>query len=256
MDALEQLSQYRHVEPVDDGVVAAAVETISAALAADHRRATARTWLASRRRRHGRRTAIACGGALVALAGGGGIAAAAGLFDSATPLPQAQLFQSSTDPAKVPGATLRLSVPGPEGFTLQVVTDHATAVDQSDTCVALGIIGPDGRPAATHGYATCSGLVAPPGSTVPPQQPATTPSGGVETWKAPSGVNYDLIFGQSAPGIAQVRLVSRDGVVEASEPANAHGYVVYIPSARFTSYSRLIFTDTFGKVVFSEDLNS
>lgn len=257
MDALEQLSQYRHVDLVDDRVVDAAIETITAAQAADHKRSLSPRRLTSQRRsRRRHRTPIVAASALAVMAGGCGIAAAAGLFDPPTPLPRAQTFMSSTNPAKVPGARLQLSLPGPEGVTLEVVTDRVSTNNQWDECVALGIIGPDGQAASSHGNAECSGLVAPVGGTVPSPSKPVSPSEALEIWRAPSGTTYDLIFGQSAPGIVKVALTNGAGQVATSQPANAYGYVIYIPAAKFTDYSRLAFSDKSGKIVFSQELNS
>lgn len=252
MDALEQLSQYRHVDPVDDRIVAAAVDTITAALAGGPKPRTA-----SRPLRRRRRTAIATGGVLAAVAAGCGIAAAAGVFYPPKPPSGALVFSSSTDPAKVPGATLQLSISGPEGITFQVVTYSVTTESQSASCVALGIIEPDGQPDTTHGNAGCSGMSAPTGETIPapPALQQVTPSSDLEIWSAPSGASYYLIYGRGSPGVAEVALTNRDGVAAARQPANPNGYVIYIPAASFTSYSHLVFTDKSGQIVFTENMN-
>lgn len=257
MDALEHLSQYRHVDPVDDSVVDAALDTIAAAIAAEQPEASRSRRSSARRGRRGRRVAIGAS-VLAVMAAGSGIAAAAGVFNPLTPTPRVLDFMSSTDPVRVPGAILQLSLPGPEGTTLQVVTDNVTTAKEFDTCLALGIIGRSGQPAANLrlGHASCGDLFAPPGNTVPPQPQQITPSITLERWRSPSGETYDLIYGQSIAGVARVTLANSDGQVGANEPANAHGYVVYIPSASFADYSRLVFTDRSGKVLYSQEINA
>lgn len=256
MDALEQLSHYRHVDPVDDGIVAATVDTIAAAVAVGHRDTAVRRRPApSWRRTRGRRIAIAAGAVLTAMGAGSGIAAATGLFSPTQQPPRVQSFMGSLNPAKVPGATLQLSIPGPEGTTLQVVTDDVTTSDQVADCVALGIIGPDGQPESTGGRAGCSTGNFEPGGTAPTLR-QMTPSINLQIWKAPSGANYFIIFGKSIPGVARVTLSGSDGVAATAEPANPNGYVIFSPAASLASHSHLDFTDKSGKIMFSQDVNS
>lgn len=257
MDALEYLSHYRDVDPVDDDVVTAAVDAITSAVTADHRdqlAPTRKVW--SRRLSRGHRIAIAAGTVLTVAGAGSGIAAATGLFNPSQPPQRARAFMSSPDPAKMPGATLQLSIPGPDGTTLQVVTYNVRTSDQIADCVALGIIGPDGRPELPTGYALCSGGGFEPGGAVPTLRQAS-PSLSLQIWKAPSGADYYLIFGQAAiPGVVRVTLSGSDGVTAATELATPNGYVIYIPAASFVGHSHLSFFDKSGKVVFSQDLNS
>lgn len=255
MDAFDQLSQYRDVPPVDNRVVSAALDVLSAAISANSGSEASRRGSASwRRLRRSHRIAVAVAGALALVGAGCSIAAAAGLFDPPTPLPSAQIFMTSTNPAKIPGAAVQLNIKGPDGVTFEVVTDTVSSDNQSDDCVALGIIGADGQPAASHGNAECAGLVAPVGSSVPPLKPVS-PSEALEIWSAPSGITYDLIFGQSAPGITEVALANENGQVGPSEPANAHGYVIYISAASFADYGHLVFSNKSGKILFTQDLN-
>jgi hypothetical protein len=251
MDALEHLSQYRHVDRVDDSVVDAALETLAAAVAADRPPGASRSSPGSARRlRRGRRIVIGAS-VLAVMAAGSGIAAAAGVFNPLTPTPRA--------PVIPPVYILELSLPGPEGTTFQVLSLNVTTAQASDACLdpVLTIGGPGGQPAATfsRGHASCGHLVAPAGSTVPPQPQQITPSVALEKWRAPSGEAYDLIYGQSIAGAAQVTLANSDGQIGASEPANANGYVVYMPSAKFDDYRRIVFTDKSGKVLYSQLIN-
>jgi len=204
MDALEQLIEYRDVDPVDDRLVAQVVDTITRAARDDqrhprHHRST------PRRHRNGRRLAVVSGAVIAALAAGGGLAAATGLFGPPHPLPAALWFMSSPDPSKVPGAVVQLNVPGPEGTTFRVVTDTVTANNQIQSCVALAIEGPSGKPLPVNGDGVCAGLAAPPGSTVP-QLLQETPSGGLTIWRAPSGANFlRHIRTMASPGSPRLR---------------------------------------------------
>lgn len=253
MDALEQLSHYRHVEPVDDSVVDAAVEAVTVAACGDPVSTGGPTRRAGRRRR----LTLAVGAALAAMAAGGGIAAAAGVFQGPPPLlPSVQALLSSPNPAEVPGATVQQSIAGPDGTTLQVVTDTAIADNQVDSCAILTINGPNGQPEYIDGRFECSGLVTPAAGTVDMSQPATTPTISRTVWQAPTGSSYDIIYGQGVPGLTTVTLTNSGGVPAATEPADPGGYVIYLPTASLTSYSHLNFNSGPGKVLYSQNINS
>jgi hypothetical protein len=256
MDALEQLSQYRDVEPASDSVVAAALDTITAAFPSNAARTRRKMSPSIRRRpRLGRRSAIAAAGALAVIAAGCGIAAAAGPFDPPQPSPAATSFMSSPDPAKVPGAKVQLSVPGPEGTTFQVVSDTVTTPNQTAACVALGIIGSHGEPLADHPGGGCADVIAAPGGTVPPRLAQLTPSIQLQVWHSPSGASYYVIFGQGIPGVAEVSLTNSGGAAATTQPAVPGGYAIYIPATRLVDYDHLIFTNTSGTILFSQNLN-
>ena len=70
--------------------------------------------------------------AVIALAGvGAGVAAATGVLpwwpaEQAAMSAMSSPFATSADPAAVPGSTVRLSLPGPESTTFEIVTDTVT----------------------------------------------------------------------------------------------------------------------------------
>lgn len=258
MDVLEQLSEYRHVEPVDDHVVAAVVEMIASALSGRHPLGLGgrRSRRGSRRLRPGRRLAAATGAAVVVLAAGGGLAAATGLFQSSpTPLPSALSFLSAPDPAKTPGVTVQSSLAGPEGTTFRVVTDILTVDNRTDTCIALAIEGRDGQAIPHSPPGMCELLQALPGQAMP-QIRQVTPGIGLSQWRAPSGATYYVIFGQGVPGLANVAVTDDHGSPAASEPATSGGYAIYIPAAALTSHSQIVFTDKSGKILSEQHLNA
>lgn len=254
MDALEQLIQYRDVDPVDDRLVAQVVDTITRA-AHDGQRHHRHHPSAPRRHRNGRRLAVVSGAVIAAMAAGGGLAAAAGLFQShPTPLPASLSFLSGSDPSKAPGATVQTSIAGPGGTIFRVVTDTLTTNNQADTCVALAIESPSGQPIPHRPPGMCELNQSPPGQPVPTLR-LVTPGVGMSQWRSPSGATFYVIFGQGIPGLARVALTDTNGNPATSEPATPGGYVIYVPAADFTAHSRIVFSDASGKVLFAQELN-
>jgi hypothetical protein len=254
MNALEELSRCRDVEPPDDQVVATAVATIVDAARRD-RRGGGQPGQRLRRRVSGAPRLVAVvGGFAAATVIGGGIAAATGLFDGPPqPLRTALAFMSSPDPSAVPGATVRISVAGPEGTTFRLVTGNFASGGRVDECVALGIETADGHHEAGHGG--CSLLSVSPGTPAPVIR-QLTPSIQLEIWRAPSGASYYLVFGQGSARIATVSLRNIHGRAMATETASPDGYVIYVPADRLVGYAYLTFTDTSGAVLYSQDVNA
>lgn len=131
-----------------------------------------------------------------------------------------------------------------------------TTANQVAWCSNLRVIEADGKANPVGGVSGCGWGDIPPGETTPPSVRQVAPSISLGPWQAPSGANYVVISGQGIPGVARVSLADGSGVVAASAPATPAAYVVFIPADKFTNYSRLVFTNKAGKVLYSQNENS
>jgi hypothetical protein len=178
--------------------------------------------------------------AVIALAGvGAGVAAATGVLpwwhaEQAAMSAMSSPFATSADPAAVPGSTVRLSVPGPESTTFEVVTDTVTVGTDQEHCTAIAVT--DARGRSQHLMTSCGAAGA-----------AVAEAGRVD-WQAPSGAAYAVIAGASPISTAaKVALLAGNGVTATTEPVAGGYYLVYAPAELSTG--SLVFYDERGQVV-------
>lgn len=148
-------------------------------------------------------------------------------------------FMTATDPAAAPGSTVRLSVPGPESATFEIVTNDAETVGTlQEHCTAFVATDAEGR--SIGGLRGCG---------VPGQVAAET--GSAESpyeWQSPSGVTYAVFYGAApVPGSAKVALVAGKSVTVATGPVEGGYFLVYAPAEQ--AVGSLVFYDRQGQVV-------
>jgi hypothetical protein len=174
------------------------------------------------------RPVLAVAVAVIALAGvGAGAAAATGVL----PWWNSERAISSFT---VAGSTVRLSVPGPESTTFEVVTNTTTVGGERENCTAIAVKYAQGR--SQQGLTGCGA----PG--------AIAAKAGSFDWQAPSGVTYAVIAGPTPVSTAvKVALLDRNGDTATTEPVGDGYYLVYAPAGLSTG--NLVFYDASGQVV-------
>jgi hypothetical protein len=189
-------------------------------------------------RRHLRRrrvVLIAAVGAAITIVGAG-VAAATGVLPwwSSVHAIESSPFATSADPASVPGSTVRLSVPGPDSTTFEVVTNTVTIGTDQENCTAIAVKDAQGQ--SQHLMASCGA----PGAAV-----AQT---GSFDWRAPPGVTYAIFAGPTpTSSAAKVALLASNGATATTEPIAGGYYLTYAPVE--LSVASLVFYDARGQVV-------
>jgi hypothetical protein len=203
------------------------------------------------RRRTIRRSLLGAGVVLAALGIATGVAAATNSFpfDTSADLGSALAILSSPRPQSQPGTTVEATTPGPEGTVLRVVSalGNNTAYHVAE-CAALVISLPDGSPApgSLPHQVGCDAISSATKPLTPAQQ---VPGSGqqVAQWTAPSGTEYNFIFGQATAGTDSVALTNTSGAVGAKVAVNSKGwFVVYETTAEYEYYGQLTFIDSSG----------
>jgi hypothetical protein len=174
--------------------------------------------LATRPRRIRSRTVAV--GVAVAVAGTGGyaVAAAAGELPNpwSGPAFRSIPFLTSSDPAALAGATVKLAVAGPESTTLEIVNDTVTVGSGTiGECSALVVKERQGRSRTVT--TSCGGPSA-----------ARAENVGV-VWQAPSGASFTIVTGLAPVGATKVALTDLNGAVT-TEPTGGGYFVVYVPA--------------------------
>lgn len=172
-------------------------------------------------------TAMAAGGAAVTGALSWNSRADLRAFDSP--------FGRSSDPAAVPGRTVRLSLPGPASSTFEIVTKTITVGTHTKVnCTAVAVKDAQAR---WQRLMTSCGT---PG--------ALSPEAASLSWQAPSGGTYAIITGPTPTATAaKVALLTSNGATARTEPVAGGYYLVYAPAQ--LSLARLVFYDAGGQVV-------
>jgi len=179
--------------------------------------------------------------AVLALAIGAGVAAATGVLPwwNSEQAVTSSPFGTSADPATVAGSTVRLSVPGPESTTFEVVTYTVTVGTDQEHCTAIAVKDAQGR--SQHLMTSCGAAGA------------AVAAAGRFDWQAPSGTTYAVIAGPTPVSTAaKVALLTSNGLTATTEPVAGGYYLVYVPAELSTG--SLVFYDQRGQVV--DDLRS
>ena len=190
----------------------------------------------SRRRGHKRLGLLAGSGAAFAVAGTG-IAAATGVMPWwRTHELDSRPFLSSADPTSVAGSQVRFTAPGPESTTFEIVTKAMTVRGTGVDCTALAV--KDTQGSSQHLTSACG------------TADMAVPRAASIDWQAPSGATYAVVTGPD-PSSAATRVVLQDsqGGTEATGSVGAGYFLVYVSAEQLAPSSRLVFTDTSGRVL-------
>jgi hypothetical protein len=193
---------------------------------------------AARRRRGHKRLALIAGAGAAFVVAGTGIAAATGVIPwwASKAAVDSSPFATAPEPAAVAGSTVRLTVPGPESTTFELVTNTVTMGATQVNCTAVAVKDARGRSQhLTNGCGT-------PGM--------ATPRAASFDWQAPSGATYAIVTGPDPTSNAvKVALKDSDGVASATEPVSGGYYLVYVPAEGLSPTGSLVFYDASGQVV-------
>lgn len=192
---------------------------------------------AAARRRRSKRLALMAGSSAAFAVAGTGIAAAAGVLPwwTSVEATTSSPFATAQDPAAVAGSQSRLTIPGPESTTFEVVTNTMTTGAQHLNCTAVAVKDAHGR--SQHLTNSCGA----PG--------AFTALAGSFDWQAPSGATYAIVTGPAPTSDAAKVVLTDSNGVTSSEPVAGGFYLVYAPAASLSPNDRLVFYDTAGKFV-------
>jgi hypothetical protein len=170
---------------------------------------------------------------------GAGVAAATGVLPwwnsrQAAMSAMSSPFATAADPAAVAGSIVRLSVPGPESTTFEIVTKTVTVGTNEEHCTAIAV--KDAQAHSQHLTTSCGGAGA-----------AVADAGRFD-WQAPSGVTFAVIAGPTPVSTAaKVALLAGNGATATTEPVGGGYYLVYAPAE--LPIGNLVFYDERGRVV-------
>ncbi|MES1246586.1 MAG: hypothetical protein ABUS54_02805 [Actinomycetota bacterium] len=142
-------------------------------------------------------------------------------------------FATAADPAAVPGSAVRLSAPGPESTTFEIVTGTVNVATGQASCTAIAVRDAQGR---SQRLLTSCGAA---GSAV--AQAARL------DWQSPSGVAY-AIFAGPTPTSSAAAVALRAGSRDVVTGRVAGGYYLVWAAATQAADS-LVFSDAQGQVV-------
>jgi hypothetical protein len=195
---------------------------------AEPRERPARARRAAARRHFGRRRVV-----LIAAVGATLTVVGAGVAAATDALPWWNSERAISSFA-VAGSTVRVSVPGPESTTFEVVTNTMMVGGERENCTAIAVKYAQGR--SQQGLTGCGA----PG--------AIEAKAGSFDWQAPSGVTYAVIGGPTPVSTAvKVALLDSNGDTATTEPVGDGYYLVYAPARLSTG--NLVFYDASGQVV-------
>jgi hypothetical protein len=149
---------------------------------------------------------------------------------------------TTPDPAALPGAAVKLTVPGPESTTLEIVTDSVTNDGSPGECTAVVVKEPQGH--TSHLLSGCGGPAA------------AVPVAAIVEWQAASGVSYAIVSGPAPVGATKVALSSRSGVTGATGPTGGGYYLLYVPAQEMPEQGVLNFYNSSSQVIESQQIAS
>jgi hypothetical protein len=193
---------------------------------------------AQRRRSHKQRLGLIVGAGAAFAVAGTGIAAATGVLPGWSSSKQAlsSPFGTAANPGAVPGSEIRLTAPGPESSTFEVVISTViTAAGQQQQCLAIAV-----KEAGQwqHLITGCRGAGA------------TVPTSASFYWQTPSGATYAIVTGPDPTSdAAKVALQDSNGNTIGTGVVGGGQYLVYASAEDRNAQADLVFYDNSGRVV-------
>jgi hypothetical protein len=192
---------------------------------------------AQRRRRHKQRLGLIVGSGAAFAVAGTGIAAATGVLPGWISSKQAvkSPFGTAANPGAVPGSEVRLTAPGPESSTFEVVINTVTTAAGQQRCVAIAV-----KEAGQwqHLLTGCRGAGA------------AVPTGASFDWRTPSGATYAIVTGPDPTSDAtKVVLQDSNGNSIGTGVVGDGQYLAYASAEDHNAQANLVFYDDSGRVV-------